>query len=96
MHERHNLGLVILGITLILGASLFLAVHRAALCMLIPSWFTRLSQRWTAASTSSSALPATGDVANGLLRDAQALSGLDPYEAGVLRTAARAYLSVIR
>ena len=63
--------------------------------MLISSWFTHLSHRWTAASSASLAAPVTG-VAGGLLRDAQAMAGVDPHEAERLRSAARTYLSVIR
>ena len=63
--------------------------------MLIVSWFSRLSRRWTALSSTSAAAPATG-VAAGLLRDAQAMAGVDPHEARRLRRAAFAYLSVTR
>lgn len=67
--------------------------------MLIVSWFSRLSrllQRWAAPSRNPAAGSAQGDVATGLLRDAQALAGLDPHEAQRLRSAACAYLRVIR
>lgn len=66
------------------------------MCMLIASWFTRLSQGWAARRPAAASQPAAGDVATGLLRDAQALAGLDPHEARRLRSAACAYLSVIR
>ena len=67
--------------------------------MLIMSWFTQISHLWTVFGLRSEAADpsaAERNVASGLLQSAHALAGLDPHEAGRLRGAALAYLSVIR
>ena len=67
--------------------------------MLILHWFTQLSQWWAVYGSSLVATDRPGsesNVAASLLQSANALAGLDPHEAQRLRSAARAYLSVIR
>ncbi len=68
--------------------------------MLIVSWFARAYRGWTASAAASAQQgardAAAGDVAFGLLQSADSLAGQDPYEARRLRSAAQAWLSVIR
>lgn len=68
--------------------------------MLIVSWFARAYRGWAASAAASAQQGlrdgATGDVAFGLLESADSLVGHDPYEARRLRSAAQAWLSVIR
>lgn len=68
--------------------------------MLIVSWFARAYRGWAASAAASAHQGARDgaavDVAFGLLESADSLAGHDPHEARRLRSAAQAWLSVIR
>lgn len=68
--------------------------------MLIVSWFARVYQGWTASAAASAHQGACDgaarEVAFALLESADNLAGHDPHEARRLRSAAQAWLSVVR
>ncbi|MFT3718678.1 hypothetical protein [Pseudorhodoferax sp.] len=68
--------------------------------MSIVSWFAHLFQGWAASAAASAGQApreaASSDVAFGLLESAHRCAGHDPFEARRLRSAALAWLSVVR
>lgn len=67
--------------------------------MLIVSWCAHLYRGWAASAAASAGQApshASSDVAFGLLESADDRAGHDPHEARRLRSAAQAWLSVVR
>ncbi len=100
MQQQHGFGLKVSGETLILGSSQLFAADPVispvfTVLSLMAHVRTWLRPALTSRHASRSSAPSQG-IAHDLFTSAEARAGLDPHQAEELRSAARAYLSVVR